>query len=67
MATLEETLRDLEDEYCMGWLDNRSLGALVERAKVAHFLRAEAINGTADFEFKVNKLADAIERGDHEH
>ena len=38
-----------------------------ERESIVTFLRAEAKNGTADWEYRLTKLAEAIERGEHEH
>ena len=37
-----------------------------ERKAVLAFIREQATKGTADYEHKLTKLADAIERGEHE-
>lgn len=42
------------------------LSAIQERGLILAFIREQATKGTADYEHKLTKLADAIERGEHE-
>lgn len=44
----------------------RYLFGIQERARILTFIREQATTGTADYEHKLTKLADAIERGEHE-
>jgi hypothetical protein len=44
----------------------RYLLGIQERARILAFIREQAAKGTADYEHKLTKLADAIERGEHE-
>jgi hypothetical protein len=37
-----------------------------EQGRIVRFIRKQATKGTADYEHKLMKLADAIERGEHE-
>lgn len=37
-----------------------------EQGRIVRFIREQATKGTADYEHKLMKLADAIERGEHE-
>ena len=67
MATLEDMREFLEELSFPGELDHELLQpAYQERKAVLRFIREQATKGTADLEHKLTKLADAIERGEHE-
>ncbi len=65
MPTLEELREWMKDEHCdRNWAWQSA--TVDEREAVLAFIREQATKGTADYEHKLTKLADAIERGEHE-
>lgn len=65
MPSLKELRRWAEGSSCdRNWAWQSA--TVDERDAVLRFIRKQAIKGTADYEHKLMKLADAIERGEHE-
>ena len=65
MPSLEDMKNGLKHEHNEEAWHTES-GRICEREEVLTFLRTEAKRGTADWEYRLTKLAEAIERGDHE-